>query len=125
MSQDKAAQLRRAIDHVPSCRSEADLLRAASWCDEGIGPAEMNFPAEVIMFANFIKGLQPPGIGSHLGAIIKSAEMGMLQLAFFNRGEQPPCSFIMVCHKAGWRVGSFGKLELQFPPLEGSNGNEN
>lgn len=93
-----------AIAGIPDAKTMAQLLRLAGKVDQAAGPAEFNFPAEVIMHLD-VTGLTGSVDES---AIRKSAEQAMLQLAFFNLGENPPCSFIMVCHLNGWRAGGAG-----------------
>lgn len=93
-------KLKAAIAAVPGCTTEMDLLKVADRVDQ-IGPAEMNFPAEIIMYVDI-----SAQTGQDLQSSIRaSAERAMLQLAFFNAGEQPPCSFIMAAYNAGWRAG--------------------
>lgn len=100
--------LQAAIASIPSCETEPEILRLADRVDE-TGPAEMNFPAEVIMFAAQLQA--GPARLEYLDRINVSAEQGMLQLAFFNAGLQPCCSFIMAVHAAGWRAGTVSFLE--------------
>lgn len=100
--------LKEAIARIANCTTEAEILKLADRVDEA-GPAEMNFPAEVIIFAGQL--LAGPARFDYLNKIMASAEMSMLQLAFFNAGEQPPCSFIMAVHAAGWRAGTVTFLE--------------
>lgn len=93
----QSGALLKAIEQAKAATSETELIRAASLVDYGIRAAELNFPAEIIMHVQ----MMPQAV--NLTAIMRSAEEAMMQIAFMNLGEQPPCSFIMACHEAGWR----------------------
>lgn len=62
---------------------------------------EFNFHANVVQFADLaLAGYKP------LDPLVlkEQGELGMIQVALLNLGEQPPTPFIIAMHKAGWRV---------------------
>lgn len=90
-----------AIEEVGLAESESDFLRLAVKVDEGFEkPSEYNFWANVLM------GCDAAVYHGHpldTTSIRKTAEQGIMQQALHNHGLQPPCSFIIKAHEAGWR----------------------
>lgn len=102
VQEKKSKALAAAIERAKEAETEADLFAAAGPVDKSYGDGtEFNFPAEIIMYLDMAQAR--PGSPHPTAAILKSAEETMLQLAFINAGEQPPCAFIMAAHGAGWR----------------------
>ncbi len=104
-----------AVNAIPKAESAVGLLVLAFKVDRGTQPAEFNFPAEVKMLTasllHAIKWDEEAALNSkRLNDLDRSAACMELQLAFFNAGVNPPCSFIMICQKNGWGVNEGGRL---------------
>ncbi len=103
-----------AINAIPKAESAVGLLVLAFKVDRGTQPAEFNFPAEVKMLTDALRAGLIAGLDEfnqkRITDLYRSADCMELQLAFFNAGVNPPCSFIMICQKNGWGVNEGGRL---------------
>lgn len=105
-------KLMQALSRLTVINDGGELQDLACKVDQGIRDAEFNFPAEIILYLD----VQSETGKDRSEGIRKSAEESMMQMAFFNLGLQPPCSFIMACYQEGWRYRidkGFHKLKEQ------------
>ena len=101
METDQEKKLKAALAELPNAESESDFLRLAIKTDEGFfKSSEYNFWASILISCDASVQEEQP---LNLASIHRTAEQGIMQQALHNHGLQPPCSFIIKAHEAGWR----------------------
>jgi len=93
-------KLKAALAGLPQAQDAGELVRLADSVDQGIRDTEFNFPANVITITDVHPALMGP---KEITMLREEGERMMLQVAFLNVGQNPPCSFIQVAYDHGWR----------------------